>query len=324
VARGHAEYAGVRAVVLGASGFVGSCVAAALAATGADVVPVARDRASAERVLRARGVGAEVVACDLCGPGAEDLIASLRPAIVFNLAGYGVDPGERDAEVARRVNVEVVETVCRAVARGRTGGWSGAAVVHVGTAAEYGAAGGVLAEDTEPRPTGFYGRTKLEGTRRLAAACEALGLRGVTARLFTVFGPGEHAGRLLPSLLAAARSGEPLPLTSGAQRRDFTYVGDVADGVLRLGLAPALGPGELVNLATGRLLSVRHFARVAASVLGIPESHLLFGALPTRADEMAHEGVSVARIRGLLSWVPQTSVEEGVRATRDVEAAPRG
>jgi nucleoside-diphosphate-sugar epimerase len=318
VAAGNGRYAGVRAVVIGASGFVGSSVARALCAWGADLVCVVRNRRAA--APRLRSVEARIVERELCDESSvAELLGPLEPSVVFNLAGYGVDPDERDEVQARVANADLVEWVCRGVALARDREWHGAALVHAGTAAEYGAAGGVFSESTEPRPTTVYGRTKLEGTRRLATCCAALGLRGVTARLFTVYGPGEDEGRLLPALLAAARTGAPLSLTAGLQRRDFTFVGDVAEGLLRLGLSRDVRAGEVVNLATGRLLSVRQFTQVASSVLGIPENHLHFGALPTRPDEMEHDGVSVARLRAILSWVPATSIEDGIRATAEAE-----
>jgi nucleoside-diphosphate-sugar epimerase len=141
----------------------------------------------------------------------------------------------------------------------------------------------------------------------------------LTARLFTVYGPGEHPSRLLPSLLAAAGTGQPLRLTSGEQQRDFTYVQDVAHALLGLGLATT-SPGAIVNVATGRLSSVRHFAEIAAAAAGLPANLLLFGALPTRPEEMYHGQVPVDRCRQLLGWVPGTSLAEGIRMTVEFEA----
>ena len=142
----------------------------------------------------------------------------------------------------------------------------------------------------------------------------------LTARLFTVYGAGEHDGRLLPSLLAAAQGDEPLPLTEGFQKRDFTFVGDVADGLIRLAQTPSLaafGMGSLVNLATGELSTVRSFVEAAAAVLGIEPDRLRFGELPTRGEEMAHEPVNIERLRSVLGWRPPTPIEAGVARTRD-------
>jgi len=311
------SYAGTRALVLGATGFIGRWVSGMLTAAGAQVLLGVRDPAAA-------GLEGEAVAADLAVPGrATELVERVRPAIVFNLAGYGVDPAERDADLARRINVELPGELCRALAGnitspGAGGGLAGARLVHVGSGLEYGSAGGDFDEETSARPTTMYARSKLAGTRQVAALCPGLGVRGLTARPFTVYGHGERPGRLLPSLLRATRSGEAVELTAGDQRRDFTYVEDVAAGLLRLGLAD-VPPGATVNLATGRLTRVREFCEVAAGILGIPDDRLRYGALPVRAEEMVHVEVSVARLRRLTGWAPSTGIAAGIARTRDIE-----
>ena len=301
------EYRGAVALVLGASGFIGRHVADALTARGALVVrAVRRDDGD---------LGGEVVETDLAMPGkARALVRSVRPAVTFNLAGYGVDRGERDERTAFRMNAEMVAELASAVAEFGDRQWPGADLVHAGSALEYGTATGDLAEDTVEQPTTIYGKTKLEGTRILAQAAAEGSLKALTARLFTVYGPGEHGGRLLPSLIETARSGVPAELTAGLQLRDFTYVEDVAEGLCRLGTARP-HRGGIVNLATGRLTSVREFAEIAGAVLKIPRERMKFGTIPTRAEEMEHSAPCVERLRELTGWAPAVGIEEGIRRT---------
>lgn len=317
-------YAGRRVAVLGASGFIGAHVVRALARRGAEVHAFVRPRSGAAPAGRDVPAGCDPVrhALDLRDARAVgEGLGRLRPALVFNLAGYGVDRDERDPAEAEALNAVLPARLAEALAAAREGGDGPPAVlVHAGSALEYGRAGGELAEDSEPAPDTLYGRTKLAGTEGLREAARRLGLPALTARLFTVYGPGEHPGRLLPTLLAAARDPgrRPIPLSAGLQRRDFTWVGDVAEGLLRLGAAAA-EPGEVVNLATGRLESVRRFAETAAEVLGIARERLAFGALPTRSEEMEHDPVSIRRLRELTGWAPETSIAEGVRRTQEAE-----
>ena len=299
---GDEWYRGVRVAVLGASGFIGRWVSRGLSAHGASLCLVVRDRSKAEDVFDLFAVRGDIVTVDLRAfARVRACLEEIRPSVVFNLAGYGVDRSERDEEAAYEINADLVEVVCNAVARTRDPSWPGQDIVHVGSAAECG-------------PPTAYGRSKLAGTQIMQQQGEGQRIKGVTARLFTVYGPGEHQGRLLPSLLEAAGTGQPVPLTAGHQVRDFTYVEDVAEGLLRLGKVSTREDGP-INLATGRLVTVRQFIETAASILSIPAGRLRFDALPMRDNELTHGPVSLERLHRAVAWVPQTTVDEGVRRT---------
>lgn len=301
-------YRGRRVLVLGASGFIGRRVAAMLATLGADVVRVVRPGHESQ-------VPGGATPIDLAEPGAAArLVSSLGPAVTFNLAGYGVSPTQRDPDLAWQLNAALPTELARACEAAGDPDWTRLRLVHAGSALEYGTAPGDLIETTEPTPTTLYGTTKLAGTMALAEACAAGRLAGATARLFTVYGPGEAPGRLLPSLIGALDDSRHLPLTRGDQFRDFTFVDDVVEGMLRLGAGSAAGVGT-VNLATGRLTRVREFVTRAAAVLGLESDRLGFGELPTRPEEMAHDPVNLDRLVGLTGWRPATAIEQGVAAT---------
>lgn len=305
-------WGGRRALVLGATGFIGRWVARSLGEGDAELHLAVRDASIAASVLPAYSVAGTVHVVDLRDPAAvAALIAEARPWIVFNLAGYGVDPTQRDEASAYALNRDLVNHLCDALADTST------RLIHTGSALEYGRARGDLHEETVPEPDTLYGRSKLAGTRALAHRRSRDGIVGLTARLFMVYGPGERAGRLLPTLLDARNHTRRIALTEGRQRRDFTFVGDVAEGLLRLGLAAPDAP-DVVNLATGRLHSVREFVDTAARVAGLERHRLGYGDLPGRAEEMAHEPVAVGRLRTTTGgWTPPTDIEAGIRATLD-------
>ncbi len=312
--RRSSPFRNTRPLVLGASGFIGYWVARALRAQGAQVICAVRSVEGAERLAR-ESLGTVIVRRDL---GALDELAewipAVRPTMVFNLAGHGVDRGERDDALADRLNHRMVEALARVVANTRRDKWGGVRLVHVGSAQEYGTTGGTLHENAPCAPTTPYGRTKLAGTQALQRVSDELGLECCTARLFTVFGPGEHAGRLLPTLMAAADADGVIPLSAGTQRRDFAYVEDVAEGLLRLAVSD-VARGAVVNLASSGLHSVREFVETASDVLGIPRARLGFGHVPSRSDEMAHDPVPVTLLRTLTRWAPDDDIASGVART---------
>ncbi len=314
-------YDGVRTLVLGAAGFIGRWVAAAASTGGAELTLTVRDRQDAEPILHRHGVQAGIIEIDLGDAEAvRKLIRRTKPAVTFNLAGYGVDRTERDEATAYRINAQLVRALAETLAQTRAPHEPPPRLIHVGSVAEYGPIDGPLSEECPARPNTLYGKSKLAGTTFLAQHSGRLGIRALTARLFTVYGPGEHPGRLLPSLLDTARSGYALCLTAGSQVRDFTYVQDVAQGLLRLGLCDA-PPGTIVNLTRGRPMAVRNFVKIASAVLEIPPHLLKFGTIETHWQEAERLEVSLDRLRRLLGWTPATDVREGIRRTLELERA---
>ena len=301
-------------MVLGASGFIGRWVARSLVERRAYVIAVGRDADAVRAAVGAKSSPQQVEVYDFAQPLASGWLSALNPDVVFNLAGYGVDRSERDEALARRLNRDLVAELTDAVASLGASEWRHARLVHAGSALEYGATGGVLHEGSPTAATTLYGETKLAGTAALVERARASQARAIVARLFTVYGAGEHAGRLLPSILGAAGSGAVVPLSDGVQRRDFAYVEDVAEGLLRLGVS-SVQPGEVVNLASGVMQPVRKFVEAAAAVAGVPRERLHFGAVPTRPEEMSHTGVSVDRLDELTGWRPSPDLQSGIRRT---------
>ncbi len=307
-------YAGQRVLVTGATGFIGRHAARVLAACGAEVILTGRNAEPLQELAATLEKNVRVCVADLSKAGEfTQLHREAAPALTFNLAGYGIDRTENDSVLFEALNADLPEEIARAAAAGKTGTWPGLAVVHCGSGFEYGPVAGPVSEESDAKPTSLYARTKLAGAQRFLASCRRSGLPGAVARLFVVYGPGEHPARLLPSLIRAKQTGEPVPMTAGHQLRDFTFVEDVAEGLLRIALLRA--SPDVINVATGRLTSVREFAQVAADEIGLHSGQLQLGALPYRDDEVAQGAVSDAKITQFLGWKPRTSIREGIRRT---------
>jgi UDP-glucose 4-epimerase len=228
-----------RALVLGAGGFVGRHLCARLRADGWDVVGTVRPGAAG------RVPGA--VPVDLADPAAlTEAVRAADPDVAFHLAaGRARDTAAARAATAA-VNtssglhlVEALGTHCRAV-------------VRLGSSTEYAAVDGPMDESAPLAPRGFFGATKAAGSLLLVAAAHERGLRSAVLRAFQVYGPGDHAGRLVPTVLRAARDGTVLPLTAPGSRRDWVHVDDVVDACVRAALADDLAPGTVLNVGTGR------------------------------------------------------------------------
>ncbi|NDQ57810.1 MAG: NAD(P)-dependent oxidoreductase [Acidipila sp.] len=309
------QYAGRRVLITGAGGFIGRWVARLLQPGGAELLLAARSAASLESLGRAYQFTGRTMVSDLSEAGSfERLYRDARPHITFHLAGYGVNPEERDPQLAYKMNHRLIKDISEIISASRMDDWPGVRLINAGSAAEYGAVPGPVTEKSPENPVNLYARTKLAGKLALDGCIQRTGLRAITARLFTVYGPGEHGHRLLPSLIEAAHTGHTLALTAGEQQRDFTYVADAAEGLVRLGCLEGAAP-PVANVATGTLTSVRGFAETAGKVLSLRPGQLNFGALPYRPDETLHGAVNTSLLEGLLGWKPPTSIRSGIEKT---------
>jgi nucleoside-diphosphate-sugar epimerase len=306
-------------LVLGATGFIGRWVARALSAVPLELVLAGRDRAAATAIFERYGVRGRIEIADLADADqVRGLLERTRPAVTFNLAGYGVDPGEQDREALYRLNSQLPGIVAEFMTAHPHGNWNGQLLVNAGSGIEYGSVAGTVAETTTPRPETDYAKSKLAGTEAVTRIAKRGHSRRLsTARLFTVYGPGEHEGRLLPTIRRAADTGTPVDLTAGTQERDFTYVEDAAEAMLRIG---SLREAEqVINVGTGENVSVREFAETAAGVFSIDRGLLRFGALESRPSEMKAARTDISRLYRLTGWKPARTVIEGIQAACERE-----
>ena len=162
---------------------------------------------------------------------------------------------------------------------------------------------------------------KLYGSSKAAGGLMASAIAGSNCtgfrllRLFKVYGAGEAPHRLLPALVHGLSRGKRVAISAGTQVRDFVYVDDVVEAMLRADVhCQEKGGGATWNVATGRAHTVREFAEQVVAEMNADVSLLGFGAIPMRRDEEPWLVGSPDRLRSELGWQPSIGVEDGVRA----------
>ena len=228
-------------LVVGASSPFGRRLAARLRDGGATVVGTARDPRPGE----------DLVPCDVTRPEAVgELVATLRPRLVFQLAARHDGP----FEAAFAVNAGAAQTILEAVAREATG----SRVVLIGSAAEY----GVVAPEENPvtveralRPVSLYGMGKAIQTQIASHYARGRGVDVVVARMFNLKMPG-LADRLflghVERQVAAVRAGKQAKVRVGNLEAVRDYV-DIEDALRQLSDIAARGrAGAVYHVASGR------------------------------------------------------------------------
>jgi nucleoside-diphosphate-sugar epimerase len=168
-------------------------------------------------------------------------------------------------------------------------------------------------------PRACYDEGKRFGEAAMSVAIERRGLNGRIVRLFNCYGPRMDIGdgRLVPALLAAATSGEPLPIHgSGLQTRSMTYVDDVIDGLMTVATSSAaendpVNLGGPVNLGSEEEHTVLEIARELAAAVGTAYDVV---HLPPRPEDPHRRRPDITEARKL-GWSPSTPLGEGLRRT---------
>lgn len=268
-----------RVLVTGAGGFLGSRVVESLGGLGAFVSGIGR----AEHEAGPKALAASV--------------AAFSPEVVLHLATrFQASHEGADIPDLISANVTFGALVAEAAAD------AGARFVNVGSAWQHFEGAGYA-------PVSLYAATK----QALTAILEYYqGLRGLVVdevTLFDTYGPGDPRRKLIPVLIEAARTGAHLPMSSGRQLIDLTYVDDVVRALVSCVLAPS--PVGSVVVRSGASLSVREVVARAERTFGA-RIDAGWGELEDRPREMTSDWVFGTPLEG---WSPTISLDEGLRRT---------
>ncbi len=299
---------GLKALVTGASGFLGGNLCARLLDDGAEVFATSRSSQIGEHPnLQWRQ-------CDLSETSAAQCVfREIRPDVVFHLAGQVTAAPDRQlvlptfqSLLASTVNVlsAATELSCRRV-------------VLTGSLTEPASNGG------EVVPSSPYAAAKWASTAYARMFHKLYGTPVVIVRPFMTYGPGQNRAKIVPYVIASLLNGEAPKLASGRWEADWVYVDDVIDGFVRAACRPGLDGGDF-DLGSGTLTSTR---AVVEKLVGLiqPRVEPLFGSLPDRPAEQVRPAKS-AVVRERLGWSPRTSLDEGLAATvrwHRLQSAPK-
>jgi len=298
-------------LVTGGAGFIGSHLAEELIRRG-HVVRVVDNLATGKRRNLAHLPAVEFLEGDLA-----DLAVCVRAVqgmdyVLHEAAIPSVPRSIEDPVTSNRSNIDASLNILVAA---RDAGVK--RLVYAGSSSAYGNTP-VLPkhEDMPPRPLSPYALQKFVAEQYCQLFTRLYGLETVTIRYFNVFGPRQDPGSpysgVISLFFAALLGGtEPVIYGDGEQTRDFTYVANVVDGVLRACEAPNVA-GEVINIATGQAISLNELLSVMKNLVGstVAARHLL-----PRAGDVRDSLADIAKARDLLGYSPSVPVRDGLQKT---------
>lgn len=297
------------AIVTGGSGFIGSNLVTRLLADGWAVSAVVRyDSPLKNPRLAPHWHRLRVVEADVRNRGALDALRDVAADVCFHLAAYNhVGHSFTQVEECFDVNARGTANVIDQCAAARR-------ILYMSTSEVYGEQAAVpFVETMAPQPKSPYAITKYAG-ELYARMCQRLDPgRVVIVRAFNTYGPGQSTGAVISELIRDFLRGQPVLITKGEQTREFNYVDDIVDGLIRAAThsAPLEGP---VNIAGGQEVKIKDLAALIGRLTGAGDQ-LRIGALPYRPNEIWRMYADATRARTVLGWQPSVSLEEGLRRT---------
>jgi UDP-glucose 4-epimerase len=228
--------------------------------------------------------------------------------VVFHLAAqtsvpFSMENPKEDCEINVVGTVNALEAARKA----------GARVVFASSAAVYGNPEKRPTPETYPtHPVAFYGLTKLLGENYCRFYHENYGLEVIMFRIFNVYGPDCH-GAIYDFLNKLRKNPNKLEvLGTGKQSRDFVYISDMVDALLKAATSPA-APGEVFNVGTGITTSVAELAKMIVDILGLEDVDIYFTGGQAWAGDMDITLADNSKIISKLQWKTQVSLEEGLK-----------
>lgn len=290
-----------RVLITGGAGFIGSHLAAELRRHGAQVLVAMRPGTKVNDDA--------AVAVDLRdGAAVAGLLDSLRPSVVFNLAGRRPLSPTEDPEETIGLNLIAAMRVLRESARVGVG-----RVVLVGSAEEYGDQAMPVSEEAALAPRTIYGASKAAMTLHALALHRSTSAPVTVVRPFSVYGPLSPLSMFVAEAMDRASRGLPFDMTEGTQRRDLIHVDDVVTGLIAAARIPA-AEGEVFNLGSGVSHGLRDVAEAIWKISGASGA-LRIGARPKPPGDLMETRADVDKARRLLGWTPRITLEEGLRST---------
>jgi dolichol-phosphate mannosyltransferase len=190
------------------------------------------------------------------------------------------------------------------------------AFVNAGSSSEYGYQAQAAREDFRIEPNSHYAISKASAAHYCQFAARKFGFRATTARLYSIYGPYEEPTRLIPTLLIHGLNGDFPPLVSPNTARDFVYVDDAVDALIRIAGEEMVVPGAIYNIASGAQTTISEIVEKTRTLLDVPKEPV-WGGMRSRSWDTEVWFGDPAAIGKDIGWVAETDLHHGLSLTAE-------
>lgn len=298
-------------LVTGAAGFIGSHLAERLIASGHSVRGLDCFTDYYARALKELNVSEllekeiDFLPLDLAE---DDLSSAVRDIeMVYHVAAQPGISATTSFETYVRNNLTATYRLLEAVQQSP----ALRGFVNISTSSVYGAYA-TGDETSEPKPTSYYGVTKLAAEQLVLAYQRTRGLPASSMRLFSVYGPRERPEKLYFKLIQASLEDKELLLYEGSEHhvRSYTYIDDAVDGLVAVLAHWDRCVGEIFNIGTDTTITTGEGIRIVEDLIGKP---VRITRRPKREGDQLKTQASIEKARRILGYEPATRPREGLK-----------
>lgn len=297
-----------RILITGGAGFIGSHLADALVKTHKVTVFDDLSVGKRENLKKFISQGGKLIVGDVRNE--KQVYRSLKNIdLIFHLAVQCVRLSFKNPYLVHDVNTRGTLTVLEAARKANI-----KRLVYVSSSEIYGSTKKVpILETDEPHPTTIYGASKLAGEYYTLSYARSYGLPVVVVRPFNTYGPRSHFsgvyGEVIPKFFIRVMNNKaPLIYGVGTQTRDFTYIMDTVDGIVRAGFSEKT-VGEIINIGSGQETSIKKLAKLIGDTC---RKNISPEYRSERPADVRRLGADISKAKRLLKFNPRVDLRTGL------------
>ena len=187
------------------------------------------------------------------------------------------------------------------------------AFIQMGSSGEYGKIKTPHYEKFFGKPKSHYAHSKLRATKFLIKLFEKKNFPVIILRLYQAYGPNQSINRLVPIIIYNSILDKTFPCTEGKQYRDFIYIDDVVNAIMKCLKMRKKVFGQIINLGTGKPRQVKKIIQLISSL--VKKGNPQFGKIKMRKDETLKIYPNINKIKSSLNWKPKISLKKGLQKT---------
>lgn len=304
------EKVGLKVLVTGGTGFIGSNLIDRLINDGYDVYALIRPNSlnGIKRLEKYKNI-------NFIHSSSKDLLEVEdlpKFDICFNLASYGVDYRQQNISEMIDGNIKFTLDIIDFCNKNKT-----KIMIHTGSCFEYGINDSTkpLKESDDLNPHSLYAASKVASVILSNTYAKLKKVRMVTVRPFGVYGANEGMHRLVPQLVDCVINNRKLDMTNGEQIRDYLFVEDLIDAYIKLATDSNVKYYEVYNVCSSEEISIKQLVNTICEISDYDISNFNFGNIPYRDNEVMYFVGDNSKIYEAVNWKPKTSLHDGLKLT---------